>query len=82
VDDGVAVILNAAPASEITQVLMLVYGLTPRERGVLQPVLAGASSKIIAAQIHISVEHRAGPSEGNFRQGRGAQPASVGGPAS
>jgi DNA-binding CsgD family transcriptional regulator len=54
-DRGVAVVLEAAPASDIAELLMLVYGLTRRERQVLQRVIAGASSAVIGTELHISV---------------------------
>jgi hypothetical protein len=41
---GIAVVIEAAPASDIAQLLMLAYGLTPRERQVLQRVVAGSTS--------------------------------------
>ena len=52
---GTAVVIQAAPASDIAEVLMLAYGLTRRERQVLQRVIAGPTSSAIAAQLHISV---------------------------
>jgi DNA-binding CsgD family transcriptional regulator len=51
---GVAVVIDAAPSSDIAQLLMLSHGLTSRERQVLQRVIAGESSAVIAAQLHIS----------------------------
>jgi len=51
---GVAVTLNAAPTSDIAELLMLAYGLTLRERQVLQRVIAGTASVGIAAQLQIS----------------------------
>jgi DNA-binding CsgD family transcriptional regulator len=52
---GTAVVIEAAPASDIAEVLMLAYGLTRRERQVLQRVIAGSTSSAIADQLHISV---------------------------
>jgi DNA-binding CsgD family transcriptional regulator len=52
---GTAIVIDAAPASDIAGVLMLAYELTRRERQVLQRVIAGAASNAIAAQLHISV---------------------------
>jgi DNA-binding CsgD family transcriptional regulator len=51
---GVAVVIDAAPSSDIAELLMLSHGLTNRERQVLQRVIAGESSAVIAAQLHIS----------------------------
>jgi DNA-binding CsgD family transcriptional regulator len=54
-DSGnIAVVIDAAPRSDIAQLLMLAYALTPRERQVLQRVISGASSTAIAAQLQIS----------------------------
>lgn len=52
---GVAVVIDAASASDIAQILMLAHGLTRRERQVLQRVIAGAPSAGIASQLSISV---------------------------
>jgi DNA-binding CsgD family transcriptional regulator len=49
-----AVVIEAAPASDIAQLLMLAYGLTPRERQVLQRVVAGTPSSAIATGLRIS----------------------------
>ncbi|GAB3277710.1 helix-turn-helix transcriptional regulator [Kineosporia babensis] len=54
-DQGVSVVISKAPSSDIAELLMLAYGLTLRERQVLQRVIAGLSSAGIAAQMHISV---------------------------
>jgi DNA-binding CsgD family transcriptional regulator len=54
-DQGTAVVIEAAPVSDIAEMLMLAYGLTRRERQVLQQVIAGIPSRAIAAQLHISV---------------------------
>ncbi|MGF0175748.1 helix-turn-helix domain-containing protein [Streptomyces sp. Marseille-Q5077] len=54
-DKGTAVVIEAAPASDIAEVLMLAHALTRRERQVLQRVIAGTTSSAIAAQLHISV---------------------------
>lgn len=53
-DRNVSVVIQTAPASEISQLLMLAYALTPRERDVLQRVIAGIPSAGIAADLHIS----------------------------
>jgi DNA-binding CsgD family transcriptional regulator len=52
---GTAVVIEAAPASDIAELLMLAYGLTRRERQVLQRVIAGSPSNVIADQLHITV---------------------------
>lgn len=52
---GIAVVIEAAPVSDIAELLMLAYGLTRRERQVLQRVIAGIPSSAIATQLHISV---------------------------
>jgi DNA-binding CsgD family transcriptional regulator len=54
-DKGTAVVIEAAPTSDIAEMLMLAYGLTRRERQVLQRVIAGIPSSTIAAELHISV---------------------------
>jgi DNA-binding CsgD family transcriptional regulator len=51
---NIAVVIDAAPTSDIAQLLMLAYALTPRERQVLQQIIAGAPSAAIAAQLHVS----------------------------
>jgi DNA-binding CsgD family transcriptional regulator len=51
---GTVVVIEAAPASDIAQLLMLAYGLTPRERQILQRVIAGIPSSAIAAGLGIS----------------------------
>lgn len=51
---NVAVVIDAAPTSDIAQVLMLAYALTAREREVLQQIIAGAPSAAIAANLRIS----------------------------
>ncbi|MGW3353311.1 helix-turn-helix transcriptional regulator [Nonomuraea rubra] len=50
----VSVVIQEAPASEISQLLMLAYALTPRERDVLQRVIAGMPSAGIATDLSIS----------------------------
>ncbi|HEY4017745.1 MAG TPA: helix-turn-helix transcriptional regulator [Pseudonocardiaceae bacterium] len=52
---GTALVIEAAPTSDIAEMLMLAYGLTRRERQVLQRVIAGIPSSAIAAELHISV---------------------------
>jgi DNA-binding CsgD family transcriptional regulator len=54
-DKGTAVVIEAASVSDIAEMLMHAYGLTRRERQVLQRVIAGAPSSAIATQLHISV---------------------------
>jgi DNA-binding CsgD family transcriptional regulator len=54
-DRGIAVVVKPAPSSDIAELLMLVHGLTDREREVLQTVIAGGSSSAISARLHISV---------------------------
>jgi len=54
-DGGVAVVVEPAPSSDIAELLMLVHGLTNRERQVVQKVIAGSSSSVISAQLQISV---------------------------
>lgn len=53
-EGDVSVVIQAAPTSEISQMLMLAYALSPREREVLQRVIAGVPSAGIAAELHIS----------------------------
>jgi len=49
-----AIIFERAHFSQIAQMLMLAYELTPREREVLQLVLKGLSTKEIAQTLHTS----------------------------
>lgn len=51
---AVAVTLHPAPAAEVAEVLLLAYGLTPRERDVLTRVVAGLPSRAIAGELHIT----------------------------
>ncbi|MEV5412288.1 helix-turn-helix transcriptional regulator [Thermopolyspora sp. NPDC052614] len=53
-EGNVSVVIQPAPASEISKLLMLAYALTPREQEVLQQVIAGTPSAGIAAELHIS----------------------------
>ncbi|PRX63734.1 LuxR family transcriptional regulator [Nonomuraea fuscirosea] len=53
-EGDVSVVIQVAPTSEISQLLMLAYALSPREREVLQRVIAGMPSAGIAADLHIS----------------------------
>jgi DNA-binding CsgD family transcriptional regulator len=50
-----AIILEVAQSSEIAQLLMLVYDLTPREREALQLVLKGLVAKEMALALQVSV---------------------------
>lgn len=50
----VAITIQPAAPAEITPLLMLAYGLTPRQRAVARLVLAGRSSQQIAATLHVS----------------------------
>ncbi|MFR0359260.1 LuxR C-terminal-related transcriptional regulator [Streptomyces sediminimaris] len=50
----VAVTMHPAPAADVAEVLLLAYGLTPRERDVLARVVAGLPSRIIAEELHIT----------------------------
>lgn len=51
---ALAVTVHSASTSEVTDLLLLAYGLTPRERDVLTRVLSGLPSRTIAAQLHIT----------------------------
>lgn len=53
-DDRVAVILEPTPPARIFDLLTLAHGLTPRERDVVQLVLAGQSTAQIASGLHLS----------------------------
>ncbi|MFE2186538.1 LuxR C-terminal-related transcriptional regulator [Streptomyces sp. NPDC059455] len=52
---SVAVTMNPAPATDVAEVLLLAYGLTPRERDVLARGVAGLPSRAIATELHITV---------------------------
>ncbi|AGP51692.1 hypothetical protein M271_00265 [Streptomyces rapamycinicus NRRL 5491] len=52
---SVAVTMNPAPATDVAEVLLLAYGLTPRERDMLARVVAGLPSRAIATELHITV---------------------------
>ncbi|MFB7600587.1 LuxR C-terminal-related transcriptional regulator [Streptomyces sp. NPDC056160] len=49
-----AVTVHPAPAPEVAEVLLLAYGLTPRERDVLARVVAGLPSPAIAMELRIT----------------------------
>lgn len=49
-----AVTMHPAPAADVAEVLLLAYGLTPRERDVLARVVAGLPSRAIAMELHIT----------------------------
>ncbi|MFE1937352.1 helix-turn-helix transcriptional regulator, partial [Streptomyces sp. NPDC059474] len=49
-----AVTMHPAPAADVAEVLLLAYGLTPRERDVLERVVAGLPSRAIAMELHIT----------------------------
>lgn len=54
-DKCVSVVIEAAPASDIAQMLVLAYGLTRRERQILQRVMSGLTSADIARHLYISL---------------------------
>lgn len=49
-----AVTLHPAPSADVAELLLLAYGLTPRERDVLARVVAGLPSRAIAMELHIT----------------------------
>lgn len=49
-----AIVLEAAQSSQIAQLLMLAYDLTPREREVLQLVIKGVVAKEMAVSLQLS----------------------------
>lgn len=49
-----AVTMHPAPAADVAEVLLLAYGLTPRERNVLARVVAGLPSRDIGLELHIT----------------------------
>ncbi|MEV8527151.1 helix-turn-helix transcriptional regulator [Streptomyces sp. NPDC052000] len=49
-----AVTMHPTPAADVAEVLLLAYGLTPRERDVLARVVAGLPSRAIAMELHIT----------------------------
>ncbi|MEU0970589.1 helix-turn-helix transcriptional regulator [Streptomyces sp. NPDC005917] len=46
--------MHPAPAADVAEVLLLAYGLTPRERDVLARVVAGLPSRAIATELRIT----------------------------
>jgi DNA-binding CsgD family transcriptional regulator len=50
-----AVLIYPAPAAEVIEILQLAYGLTPRERDILEHVISGRSSRTIATLLHITI---------------------------
>jgi len=50
----IAVLICPAPASEVTGIMQLAYGLTPRERAVLDHVIAGRPTREIAGRLHVT----------------------------
>lgn len=53
-DDTVAVTLEPATGDHLVGLLLLAYGITPRERAICREVLAGRSTADIAATLFIS----------------------------
>jgi DNA-binding CsgD family transcriptional regulator len=53
-DQGASVVIQPAPVSDITEMLTLTYGLTARERAVLEHVISGHSSTEIASALSVS----------------------------
>jgi DNA-binding CsgD family transcriptional regulator/GAF domain-containing protein len=53
-DDAIAVSIEPAATSEVSRLLLSAHGLSDRERDVCEEVLAGRSSKEIAARLFIS----------------------------
>jgi DNA-binding CsgD family transcriptional regulator len=53
-NDGVSIVIQPAPTSDIARILSLAYGLSPREQQVLQLVISGTASAAIAAQLQVS----------------------------
>jgi DNA-binding CsgD family transcriptional regulator len=49
-----AVLISPAPAAEVTGILQLAYGLSPRERQILGHVISGCSSRAIAGRMHVT----------------------------
>jgi DNA-binding CsgD family transcriptional regulator len=52
---GVAVVVEAAKPAELAPLVLLAYGLTPREAQVAQLTLKGRASKLIARELGISL---------------------------
>ncbi|MBZ6205986.1 helix-turn-helix transcriptional regulator [Streptomyces olivaceus] len=51
---AIAVTVHPTPAADVAEILLLAYGLTPRERDVLARVVAGLPSRTIAVELHIT----------------------------
>jgi len=55
VSDDIAVIIEPAQPSRNAPLLLSSWGLTPRESEIAQLVLRGASTKMVSAELHLSV---------------------------
>jgi DNA-binding CsgD family transcriptional regulator len=51
-----AVIVEEAPAAEVAPLVMVAYGLTPRERAVTGLVCQGRSTRQIAERLHLTTD--------------------------
>jgi DNA-binding CsgD family transcriptional regulator len=51
---AVAVIIEPARPAELAELIVLAYGLTPRERAVTRLVIQGRSTTEIASTLHLS----------------------------
>lgn len=55
-DNAIAVIIEAAAAGEVAPMIMTAYGLTERETRVTALVCQGLSTRLIAAQLHLTTD--------------------------
>jgi DNA-binding CsgD family transcriptional regulator len=53
-EHDIAVTIHPAPVAEVIEVLLLAYGLTPRERDILEHVIAGRPYRTIATRLGIT----------------------------
>lgn len=55
-DNAIAVIIEAAAAAEVAPMIMTAYGLTERETRITALVCQGLSTRMIAAQLHLTTD--------------------------
>jgi DNA-binding CsgD family transcriptional regulator len=53
-DGGVSIVIQPTPTSDVARILTLAYALSPREQQVMQGVIAGAQTSVIATDLQVS----------------------------